>query len=356
MPDTRKQITVTAEAKSRVYGDVDPALTYITGGLVNGDRVSGSLARAAGENAGRYAIGQGTITAGDNYDITYVGADFVITKKAMSVIARDETILLGDEAPEYSASIRGFVLDDDKSVLSGTLTLACAYEQGDEIGEYTIMPRGLSSSNYDITFVAGVLTVKPIIINTEEVKVAIYNEEGEEEQGFDLDIALQVEVKTAAKEKDQESARQDIPEAANLGENELVAAIYNVKLIRTVTENGLETVEEIQPDDIKPGSSIVVAMQVPESVGSKNFRVVHVHSETDVEEVEYTREGDMIYVTVNRLSDFAFVVEDTRVQVGELKINRVAFIVILIFLFILLILAIIIFILYSRRENRRYGR
>ena len=186
------------------------------------------------------------------------------------------------------------------------------------------------------------------------MQVTIYNEEGEKEEGFDLDIALQVEVKTSTKEKDQESARQEIPEAANLGEKELVAAIYNVKLIRTVTENGLETVEEIQPDDIKPGTSIVVAMQVPESVGSKNFRVVHVHSETDVEEVEYRREGNTVYVTVNRLSDFAFVVEDTRVQVGELKINRVAFIVILVFLLLILLLAIIIYILYRRGENRKY--
>ena len=95
-------------------------------------------------------------------------------------------------------------------------------------------------------------------------------------------------------------------------------------------------------------------MQVPESVGSKNFRVVHVHSETDVEEVEYRREGDTVYVTVNRLSDFAFVVEDTRVQVGELKINRVAFIVILVFLLLILLLAIIIYILYRRGENRKY--
>ncbi len=165
-----------------------------------------------------------------------------------------------------------------------------------------------------------------------------------------------MDVKTAVKEQDQENARKEVPEAANLRETDLVAAIYNVKLVRTITENGLETVEEIQPDDIRPGTSIVVAMQVPETVGDKSFRVVHVHSETDVEEVEYTREGDMVYVTVNRLSDFAFVVEDTRVQVGALKINRVAFIAVLIFWWILLLIAIIIFILSRRRENRKYGR
>ena len=121
----------------------------------------------------------------------------------------------------------------------------------------------------------------------------------------------------------------------------------------TVTENGLETVEEIQPDDIKPGTSIVVAMQVPESVGSKNFRVVHVHSETDVEEVEYTREGDTVYVTVNRLSDFAFVVEDTRVNVGGMKMNRRSFVIILVFLLILLIISIIVYIRYRKKENRK---
>jgi len=46
-------------------------------GLANGDSesiVTGTLVRAIGENAGIYAIRQGTLAATGNYDITYTGA------------------------------------------------------------------------------------------------------------------------------------------------------------------------------------------------------------------------------------------------------------------------------------------
>jgi hypothetical protein len=46
---TQRAITVTADAKSRAYGDANPALTYQVGGsgLVNGDTLSGALATSA---------------------------------------------------------------------------------------------------------------------------------------------------------------------------------------------------------------------------------------------------------------------------------------------------------------------
>ncbi len=42
--------------KTKVYGTSDPALTYqvTSGSLINGDTLTGSLTRAAGENAGSY--------------------------------------------------------------------------------------------------------------------------------------------------------------------------------------------------------------------------------------------------------------------------------------------------------------
>ena len=83
---TRKPITVTADPKTKVYGQADPALTYSApaGSLVSGDGFSGSLTRAAGESvAGSpYAINQGTLTAGNNYDLTYVGNSLSITAEA----------------------------------------------------------------------------------------------------------------------------------------------------------------------------------------------------------------------------------------------------------------------------------
>ena len=57
---TQRAITVTADAKSRAYGDANPALTYQVGGsgLVNGDTLSGALATSAttASNVGIYGI------------------------------------------------------------------------------------------------------------------------------------------------------------------------------------------------------------------------------------------------------------------------------------------------------------
>jgi hypothetical protein len=77
---TMRPITVTADAKSKVFGAVDPPLTYqLTGGnLVAPDTLTGALARTAGESVGTYSINQNTLTAGSNYNLTYIGASLTI--------------------------------------------------------------------------------------------------------------------------------------------------------------------------------------------------------------------------------------------------------------------------------------
>ena len=59
-------------------------LTYKVNGLVNGDQLTGELKRVAGENVGSYAIEQNTLTAGNNYTITYTGANLTIIAKAIT--------------------------------------------------------------------------------------------------------------------------------------------------------------------------------------------------------------------------------------------------------------------------------
>lgn len=78
-------ISVTADAASKTYGESDPALTYsVAPSLLPGDSFSGNLARASGEDAGVYAITQGTLTAGGNYAVTFHGADFTIHQAEQS--------------------------------------------------------------------------------------------------------------------------------------------------------------------------------------------------------------------------------------------------------------------------------
>ena len=78
-----RAITITADAKTKIYGATDPTLTYgiTTGSLLLGDALTGTLTRATGTDVGSYQIQQGTLTTSNNpkYAITYVSANLSIT-------------------------------------------------------------------------------------------------------------------------------------------------------------------------------------------------------------------------------------------------------------------------------------
>jgi hypothetical protein len=75
-----RKITVTTDAKTKTYGDTEPALTYqiTSGSLVTGDSFTGALTRVAGENVGTYTIQQGTLALSSNYKLIYVGGNLSI--------------------------------------------------------------------------------------------------------------------------------------------------------------------------------------------------------------------------------------------------------------------------------------
>ena len=82
---SKKDATITAEDKTKVYGTTDPELTYTVEGLVESDALTGSLVRAEGESVGEYAITQGTLAASDNYNVSFTPAKFTITVATMDI-------------------------------------------------------------------------------------------------------------------------------------------------------------------------------------------------------------------------------------------------------------------------------
>uniref|UniRef100_UPI001AAC8F69 beta strand repeat-containing protein n=2 Tax=Cognatilysobacter terrigena TaxID=2488749 RepID=UPI001AAC8F69 len=81
----RRAITVTANPLTKLQATPDPTLSYgvTQGSLVAGDTLSGSLVRAPGETAGQYVIGQGTLNASANYQLTFVGSTLTIVPLAL---------------------------------------------------------------------------------------------------------------------------------------------------------------------------------------------------------------------------------------------------------------------------------
>jgi len=65
----RGGVVLTALNKEKQLGAADPALTFEVTGLVQGDSLTGSLSRVAGETPGFYAINRGTVD-NPNYEIS----------------------------------------------------------------------------------------------------------------------------------------------------------------------------------------------------------------------------------------------------------------------------------------------
>ena len=78
-----KSVTVTAENKTKVFGEADPELTATVAGTVGKDKVKYTVAREAGEDVGHYSV----IPTGEeiqgNYKVTYVAGTLTITSQSI---------------------------------------------------------------------------------------------------------------------------------------------------------------------------------------------------------------------------------------------------------------------------------
>ena len=153
----RRQVTVTADARSKTYGAADPALTYqVTGGaLVGSDVFTGALTRAAGESVGSYPILQGSLALGTNYALTYVGANLTITARAITVTAEAKTKVYGVADPALTYQITSGAL-----VGGDGFTGALSRVAGEDVGSYPIQQGTLAlGSGYALNFTGATLTI-----------------------------------------------------------------------------------------------------------------------------------------------------------------------------------------------------
>ncbi len=172
---TALPINVTTNSgQTKVYGDVNPVYTYTNDALVSPDVLTGALIRTSGESVGNYAINQGTLTAGSNYTITFVPADFVITQKAITVTADAKSKIVGNSDPAltYQVTSGSVVLGDS---FSGSLDRVA----GEDIGSYAINQNTLTlGGNYNLSYVGAnlVITDKIVIDVTAEAKSKTYGD------------------------------------------------------------------------------------------------------------------------------------------------------------------------------------
>ncbi|MBM3798610.1 MAG: hypothetical protein FJW18_00845, partial [Actinobacteria bacterium] len=128
-----------------------------SGSLADGDSLSGSLARSAGETFGTYAINQGTLD-NTNYTIVFVPGTFTIDKRPITITAdnAEKTLPAADPA-QFTYQITSGSLAN-----SGDLSGALTRVSGELIGTYAISQGSLNNPNYNITFNPGTFTVRGV--------------------------------------------------------------------------------------------------------------------------------------------------------------------------------------------------
>ncbi|MHC5202955.1 MBG domain-containing protein, partial [Myroides sp. LJL119] len=126
-----KELSVRPDSLTKVYGEMDPELTYSVTGLVNNDTLSGHLTRDPGESVGLYYIDRGTlgINVKDNYLFGFTRAPFEITPAVMTGVS------LLDSSFAYDATKK-------ELLVSGELPLGAAvtyFGNGQiDAGEYEV--------------------------------------------------------------------------------------------------------------------------------------------------------------------------------------------------------------------------
>jgi hypothetical protein len=110
-----------------------------------------------------------------NYNLASKDVSINVTKASLTIIADDKSKVYGTVNPPLTVRYNGFVNGEDASTLGGSLSLSTTATTGSPVSGYPITARGLTSSNYAITFVNGELTVtKAVLTITADNKSRIY--------------------------------------------------------------------------------------------------------------------------------------------------------------------------------------
>jgi histone H3/H4 len=169
---TAKTVTVTPNSgQSKVYGSADPALGYTLSEPIS---VTGTLARAGGEDVGAYAINLGTLASTSaNYVLSLSAAPvtFAITAKTVTVTPNSgQSKVYGSADPAL-----GYALSEPISV-----TGALARAVGEDVGAYAINLGTLASTsaNYVLSLastpVTFAITAKTVTVTPSSGQSKVY--------------------------------------------------------------------------------------------------------------------------------------------------------------------------------------
>lgn len=155
---TAKEIVVEIENKESFYGEKDAVLSAkLKGSLAYTDSFDSlgiKLVRAAGKNAGTYAISLDSWT-NENYTITAENATYTVKKLALRAIVANATSVYGDPLAHLTFTIEGkFAEGESVDVLNAKLSIGNAKNAGTYAIEFAY-----DNANYDVNATKATYTI-----------------------------------------------------------------------------------------------------------------------------------------------------------------------------------------------------
>lgn len=155
---TAKAIVVEIEDKESFYGEKDAVLSAkLKGSLAYTDSFDSlgiKLVRAAGKNAGTYAITLDSWT-NENYTITAENAEYTVKKLALRAIVANATSVYGDPLANLTFTIEGkFAEGESVDVLNAKLSIGNAKNAGTYGIEFAY-----DNANYDVSATNATYTI-----------------------------------------------------------------------------------------------------------------------------------------------------------------------------------------------------
>jgi hypothetical protein len=185
---TAATLTVTSDAQTKVYGDVNLELTYQYSGWKNGEDASVLTTTPTISTTVTTTTSVGTYTdaitvsggAAGNYTFMYVPADFNVTAATLTITADAKIKVYGEANPVLTYQYSGWKNGENASVLTVTPTISTTVTQTTSVGTYpdAIIVSGGAAANYTFTYVPASFTVtKATVIVWLDNKVKEYGQD-----------------------------------------------------------------------------------------------------------------------------------------------------------------------------------
>jgi hypothetical protein len=162
----KKTPTITASDITVTYGDADStvAATTDSGGALTITPADTSIVTVTAGTLHIVAAGTTTLHLVSPETAEYAEGSLDVTvtveRPVLTVTAPNPSVTYGDPAPTYTATVTGFVLDEDLTSLTSSPACSSSYTAGTAAGSApAVVCLGAAAANYDIVYVDGAVII-----------------------------------------------------------------------------------------------------------------------------------------------------------------------------------------------------